>query len=101
MIRPAEIRHDVLASNALPKGMIIAIATNALASALDPPRLDAGPMVTLHEADPASPLVDIGGVLAAPIRSTYQTDTQALRVRLPVSWALRAPGVAWMTATTW
>jgi hypothetical protein len=97
-----EISHEILVSNALPKGMIVAVSTNALAAALDPPRIDSGPMSTIHEADPAAELADIGGILATPVRSAFQTDTQALRIRLPVSWALRAPNaVAWITTTAW
>ena len=37
-----------------------------------------------------------------PTRSTWQTDCVAIRLKLPVTWALRTAGaVAWLTATNW
>jgi hypothetical protein len=37
-----------------------------------------------------------------PTRSTWQTDCVAVRLKLPVTWALRTAGaVAWLTATHW
>jgi hypothetical protein len=37
-----------------------------------------------------------------PSRSTFQTDCVAIKLKLPVTWALRAPGaVSWLTATHW
>jgi hypothetical protein len=41
-------------------------------------------------------------VVAAPTRSLWQTDAIGLKVRWPVSWALRDPrGFAWLTPTAW
>ena len=53
------------------------------------------------EDDPTlvRPIVDDAGVLAVPVRSSWQTDSVGLKFRLPVSWALRAPAVAWLTPT--
>ena len=47
------------------------------------------------EGDPllVAPIVDDAGVLAVPVRSTWQTDSIGLKFRLPVSWTLRAPAV--------
>jgi hypothetical protein len=37
-----------------------------------------------------------------PTRSAWQTDCIAIRLKLPVTWALRTAGaVAWLTATHW
>jgi hypothetical protein len=48
-----------------------------------------------------SPIANGGGI-AAPASSMFQTDSTALKVRVPVSWALRAPaGMAWLTAANW
>jgi hypothetical protein len=53
-------------------------------------------------ADPAAEVVDVGGVRASPVGSTYQTDSVALRLRWPISWALRdARGISWMTGVNW
>lgn len=75
---------------------LIAIAAAALAVAIDPPRIDAGGEVLLHMDDAPGEIVN-GGAMAAPVRSTWQTDSVGLRFLLPVSWVLRAPAVAWLT----
>jgi hypothetical protein len=41
-------------------------------------------------------------VVAAPMRSAFQTDVTALRSILPIDWALRRAGaVAVVNGTTW
>jgi len=41
-------------------------------------------------------------LMDGPTRSTFQTDCVAIRLKLPVTWALRTTGaVAWLTATHW
>jgi hypothetical protein len=39
----------------------------------------------------------------APVTmSLFQTDTVALKVRMPANWIMRAPGgVAWISGATW
>jgi hypothetical protein len=78
---------------------VIAIAPAAVASAIDgAPQIDARQETGIHMADPASPAIDG----ATPVGSTFQTDSVALRLRWPISWALRDPrGVAWMTGVNW
>ena len=78
---------------------LIAIAAAALAVAIDPPRIDAGGEVVLHMDDTPGEIVGAAGTMATPVRSTWQTDSVGLRFILPVSWALRAPAVAWLTPT--
>ena len=36
---------------------------------------------------------------AAPVGSLWQTDTIALKLTLRAAWALRAPAIAWLTAS--
>jgi hypothetical protein len=80
-------------------GKLIAVAASALVVAIDPPRIDAGGEVLLHMDDTPLPIIDGAGVMAAPVRSTWQTDSVGIRFALPVSWALRAPAVAWLEPT--
>jgi len=48
-----------------------------------------------------TPVVDIG-TAATRTSSMWQTDCVAIKLRLPVSWALRSDvGLAWLTATNW
>lgn len=94
----------VLTSQAMPEDAILAIATNALAFAIEPGAdIEASAEAILHMED-GTPLgvVSPGGVVAAPVRSTFQTDCIALRVILGVSWALRASGaVAVISGASW
>jgi hypothetical protein len=92
----------VLMSSTLPAGRVIAVAARALVTAVDAPQIDASREAAVHMASPASELVDIGGVLATPIKSMVQTDSVALRLRMPLAWALRSPvALAWMDSVTW
>jgi Phage capsid family len=94
--------YPVLASATLPPGRVIAIAGRALATAFGVPQIDASREAAVHMASPASELVDIGGTLASPVLSMLQTGSVALRLRMPVAWALRSPSaLAWMDAVTW
>ena len=89
----------VLMSTALPAGTVIGIAAAGLATAVDAPRIEAGTEVTLHMNDAPEELVSAGGVLAAPIRSAFQTD---LRFMLPATWSRRSSkAVAWVQGAGW
>jgi hypothetical protein len=88
----------VLASSAVPTGQVNCIALNALASVVEPVMVDAGKQVSFHSEDTNPQPVGT----AAPHISTWQTDSVALRVKLPVTWALRdARAVSFVTATKW
>jgi len=94
---PRAPAYPVLASTSLPSGSIIAVALPALVSAVEVPRIEASTDALVHEEKNA-PAVNIGGgVMASPLRSFFQSDTVGLKLRWPISWALRdARGVAWM-----
>ena len=98
--------YPVLSSSALADGVVIAIAVNALASAIGAPDIDTkrGEESTVHMdsvplqiSTPGTP-----ATIAAPVRSLWQTDSAAVRLRIPASWGLRATGaVAWMEDVVW
>jgi hypothetical protein len=89
-------------SATLPAKRVIAVATNALVSAFGAPQIDASRDAAIHMASPASELVDIGGVMATPIKSMTQVDGVALRLRMPCAWALRSPvALAWLDNVVW
>src|SRR5262249_22917512 len=83
----------VLSSAAVPARTIIGIATNALASGYDPvPTIEASREAELHMSDTPS---DVG--TAAPTMTMFQGDKLALKMKMPVSWALRdSRGLAWI-----
>jgi hypothetical protein len=98
-----DVDYEVFASSALADGTIAAIATNALVSVGDStPEFRASYEASFHMEDTSPlPLVS-GGVTASPVRSPFQTDCLALRLRLSLSWALRDPrGVAWVQNVLW
>ena len=99
-------RFPVLASNGLASGIVMAVATNAIAVAVDPvPRIEAS-RDTLTQLEDAAP-VAIGtagspNVVAAPVRSMWQTDSVSLRVIMRVAWGLRSAGaVSWVSGVSW
>jgi len=94
---PRELDWPLLTSAGLAAGTVIAIATPVLVAAIEgAPQIDARREVAMH-LDTA-PL----DVPAARTISTFQTDSVALRLRWPVTWARRdARGVAFMTSVNW
>ena len=78
---------------------LIAVVPQALVAALEPePEVETSSAGTLHMDSAPSQIVNGGP--AAPARSLFQTASVALKMRWPVTWALRDPrGVAWLTPT--
>ena len=98
---------EIFSSSGLAAGTVVCIATAALASATGlAPRIDVSDQAVLHMEDTTPVEIGSAGVpptIAAPVRSTYQTDCVALRVSLEASWALLdAGGIAWLDGSaTW
>src|SRR5262245_60152557 len=100
---PAELTWPVLTSASLAAGTVVAVATNAVVSAVEgSPQIDASRDASVHWDTVPDEIVDIGGVYARPVASSFQTEAVALRLRWPISWALRASnGLAWMQGVNW
>jgi hypothetical protein len=77
---------------------VIAIAAPAVAVAYgDTPEITAS-----RESALQMDTAPVSEALAGITRSTWQADLVAIKVRLPVSWALRSSvGCAWLTAVNW
>lgn len=88
-------------SNAVPDKTVIAIVPASIASANSTPQISASIETTLHMATPATDLVSSPGVVAAPQRGMFQTDSSALRFMMDVSWTRRGAGVAWIQNCNW
>jgi hypothetical protein len=76
---------------------VIALATNSLVAAVEPIVIDASKNTVLHYEDtsPQPPP-------ASPEGSIWQTDCVALRMRLPITWAIRdARAVALVSSVSW
>lgn len=99
--------YSVVVSSTVPAGMVILInADDLLVVQGDTPRFDVSDQATLHFEDTTPLQLTTGAqgsaVAATPTRSLFQTDSLALRMILPMNWALRRTGsVAWTSAVTW
>ena len=71
----------------------------------DEPRFDVSDQAMLHMEDTTPVQIGTAGtpnVVAAPVRSMFQTDSIALRMIMDMNWALRRTGVvAFTTGVTW
>jgi HK97 family phage major capsid protein len=95
----------IASATVTPKTMILIDAADFVVVGGEAPRLELSDQATLHMEDtnpqdlvgPGSP-----GVVAAPQRSLFQTDSIALRMVMPVNWIQRRAGtIAYTTGTTW
>jgi HK97 family phage prohead protease len=104
----AGAKFDVtfVASNTVTAGMLIAVDAADFASATgDTPRFRLSAEATVHDEDTTPlPISTTGApnVVAAPVRSFFQTDVMGIRMIWDMSWQMRRAGmVAWMTGVTW
>jgi hypothetical protein len=99
--------YEVFGTSGLAAGIVAVVATNSVASALDPaPRISASIETVLVTDDTAVPAqVGTAGappVVGAPARSLYQADLVALKLVLECSWGMRtATGLAWTQSVLW
>jgi Phage capsid family len=104
-LQAEQFSFPLLMSSQIPAGTVIAIALPAICSVVESvPQIDSSQVALLHEETAPLPISSPGTppTLASPVRSLYQTDSAAVRLRLPVSWVVRTPAaVAWMSAVTW
>lgn len=99
-------QFQVWPSIAIPDGTVICIAPAAFVSGFGAvPRIEAARDATLHLEDTTPLAISATGTpntVAAPVISTFQSDSIALQVILDAAWTLRASGaVSWLTGATW
>ena len=94
--------YPLLVSTSLASGTVVALALPALVSALgDAPQIDITKVASLH-MDSAPQQIATGGTMPSPVTATFQSDKVGIRLRWPISWALRDPNaIAFMSAVTW
>jgi len=97
--------YPLIISPTVPVGVVMLVdASDFVSVEGDAPRFDVSDQATLHMEDTLPlPLSATGSpnVVAAPLRSLYQTDSMALRMIMDVNWIMRRPVVAWVAAVTW
>jgi hypothetical protein len=93
----------VLTTAQLPAKTVMMVAVNAIVSAIEgAPQIDASAHAELAPDTIPQEIVTAGGTVAIAATSPFQMDKVALRLRWPITWALRASnGLAWMTNVNW
>ena len=96
----------VIVSNYMAAGAVAAVDTDALVMLVSQPVFALSRNVALHMEDTAPLALGTGtqgsGVLAVPLRSSFQEDWVGLRCRLYAGWAKRRSGAAAITsAVAW
>jgi len=88
--------YEVITSTNIPSDIVLLVDAADFASATgDVPAFDVSDVATLHMADPASPISTAGtpNVVAAPVRSLWQTASIGVRMIQDLSWAMRRTGM--------
>lgn len=101
--------YQVIQSNNIPAGTVIAIDAAAFASAFDAPEFKVSDTATIVQASDAGAAPKIAGnkniipgVVDAPVTSLYQQALVAVRMQMPLSWAMRRDGmVQALTGVAW
>jgi HK97 family phage prohead protease/HK97 family phage major capsid protein len=96
----------IIDSGTVPLGEVVAIdAADFVAVGGEAPRFEISDQATLHLEDTAPADIGTAGtppVVAAPVKSLWQTDSLALRLILPINWTIRRAGVvAYIAGVTW
>jgi HK97 family phage major capsid protein/HK97 family phage prohead protease len=102
----AKFNARVIVSASCPAGKVIAVDAADFATAQgDAPRFAVSTDATLHEEDTTPLALGTTGtpnVVAAPMRSLFQTDAVAVRMSMFVTWGMRRTGmVQTIAAVTW
>jgi hypothetical protein len=95
--------YPVYASAALAADTVVCIAPSCLVVAGgDAPKIDVSIEAVLHMEDAAPLPLSTATTMSYPLRSVFQTDVAAVRLRCDVDWAVRASGaVAFISSVTW
>lgn len=98
--------YPLIMSTTVPAGMLILLdAADFVSVTGDDPRFEVSDQAVLHMEDTTPLAIGTAGtppVVAAPVRSMFQTDSLALRMIIPMNWAMRRAGVvAWTQSVTW
>jgi hypothetical protein len=93
----------VLSSSSLAAGTVIALVKEGLATGYDGSVEIAASNETLVHTEDTAPLdlVSAGGVVAAPQRSAWQTDTTILRITGDAAWTVHPGSVSAVTGASW
>ena len=95
----------VIVTNHIADTNVLLVDFNEVSTGIGSPQFLASEVATLHEDTVPSPISTVGtpNIVAAPIRSLFQTHAWALRMMLDADWAkMRSAGlVQQLTAVAW
>lgn len=95
----------IIVSTTVPSGTVIAIDTaDFVTSTGDAPMFETSDQATIHMETAPSQIGTVGSpnVVAAPVRSMFQTNSVALKMTMDVYWAMRRTGmIQYITGVTW
>lgn len=94
----------VLVSTAITSGTVIAVdAADFVTATGDTPLFETSDQATIHMSDTPLEIVSgTGPTTADPVRSMFQTNSVALKMTMPLTWAMRRTGmVQYLTSVTW
>lgn len=99
-------RYRLAISTAIPAGRVIMVRAADFASATgDVPEFELSNDATVHMEDTTPLAIGTAGtpnVVAAPVRSFFQTGVSGLRMIMDVSWVMRRTGmVRYIDSVTW
>jgi Phage capsid family len=99
------LREDwpILVSGSLAAKTVIMVALSALVSSVNgPPEIEATTQAAYVPDTAPTDIVSSPGVVASSVVSVFQTDKVALKLRWPITWALRdSRGLAFMNLVNW
>jgi hypothetical protein len=95
--------NTVMSSSSLAAGTVIALVKEGLATGYSGNvEIAASNEAVVHMEDTTPlDLVSVGGTLAAPQRSAWQTDTTILRITGDAAWAMHPGAIAQVTGAAW
>ncbi|MGY3344847.1 MULTISPECIES: phage major capsid protein [unclassified Bradyrhizobium] len=103
-LRQPWFRYPLAISTALADDQVVCLSPScvAIAGGLDPPRVDVSDQGVLHMEDTTPLPLSTAATVSFPVRSLYQTDTMAIRLRADVDFALRSStALAWVDNISW
>jgi hypothetical protein len=93
--------YTIVSTPALTAGTIVGVAPSAIAMAFGPPQIEVSREALIHFADDAHANIDTAAV-SETVKSAWQADLLALKVRLRTIWAPLATGAVQMiSSVTW
>jgi hypothetical protein len=100
---PQALEWPVLTTSGLAARTVIAVASNAVVSALaGPPEVEASAEAAYVPDTVPTDIVTTPGVVASSVTTVFQTDKTLLKLRWPIAWALRdSRALAFMQLVNW